>query len=94
MVCRQNLYHRIPRKLTPIVYYDYYQNDEYDDYKRKEKKKPTAAEMCRKKYVIQKLIVHMSVWYLFYSKMEDDVKQRVTPFALYYAMCSHVSFAL
>lgn len=50
--------------------------------------------MCRKKYVIQKLIVHMSVWYLFYSKMEDDVKQRVTPFALYYAMCSHVSFAL
>lgn len=38
MVCRQNLYHRIPRKLTPIVYYDYYQNDEYDDNKRQEKK--------------------------------------------------------
>lgn len=31
---------------------------------------------------------------LFYNEMKEDVKQRVTPFALYYAMCSHVSFAL
>lgn len=58
-----------------------------------EKKQTDSDENVDKKYVIQKLIVHM-YGTLFYDKMKDDVKQRVTPFALYYAMCSHVSFAL